>query len=473
MAKKISATCRKTSSGLAYARAPSVPWQLFYWLGLAVLLWGIKGAHLLDADEGIVLEGAWALLNGRTLYVDSFQIVPPGAFYVVYWLWKLFGPHYALAQLLGIGSVLLTAFAIFRTSRLLADESLFVYAGPLFYCLASAKWPAINHNTFNALALAWAAYFCVRAIKTASTKDAAVGGFLTGISVLFLHHKGLVFLIAAAAFYGFHSFGSKSGPSRNQLFYYVLCSIAPLFLLLNWPVSVLFEQLVHLPMTRYVEMNRISYLPLFIAIVCVGLAARSRWKSSKEVQFLLLIQLALLATAFQRSDLSHVLVVSFPCCVLFPIAIPACRRSPTCARATRAAYYGAGALLMLLGVSWATMWALESRWHAYYHARLIEYVRQHCDSLYAGPFLPGLYYEARKINPTSYYALFTGFNTTAQFAAARAQLEAARPDCVVAVYVTVAKFNYSRANPVDEFIKQDYAAVDFDKNYVFEVYRRK
>ncbi len=87
------------------------------------------------------------------------------------------------------------------------------------------------------------------------------------------------------------------------------------------------------------------------------------------------------------------------------------------------------------------------------------YVEQNCaDSpyLYAGPLQPGLHFETRKINPTRYYLLLTRFNTEAQFAEARADLDRHRPQCIMVEYSGVVKFGYDRQNPVEAFIRQNY-----------------
>ena len=69
----------------------------------------------------------------------------------------------------------------------------------------------------------------------------------------------------------------------------------------------------------------------------------------------------------------------------------------------------------------------------------------------------GLYFETRRSKPISYPCLVTGLNTDRQFLDARAQLEAAKPQCAVVEYTLVKKFNYDQDNPVDRFIRANYA----------------
>lgn len=423
-----------------------------YWLALGALLVYLGGWHHPDSDEGFVLEGAWGLLQGRALYTEVFQYVPPGSFYALFWIWKAFGAHYFLAEALGIISLLLTAAAIFRTGALLGGMSPACYFGPLLYCLASVMWPAINHNTFNAVFLSWALYFCTKGISTRSHWDFAAAGLFTGLSMLFLLHKGaavfavvLVFLLTSR----------DERPIRLRLTF-ALFSLVPLLLLLHWPLPLLMEDLVKFPMQHYLAVNQVSSLPLAVGLCCTALVCFFLKDSlSRQVTLIFLVQMALFATALQRTDWSHTLVVLFPLLSLLPLAHEKAENGTRFMRHADAwvtVLAAFAAIIPVMAVSFVRMSPHEGE----HENRLIDYLDSDCPSFYAGPFLPGLYYEAKKRNPVSFSVLLTGFNTVAQFKSAAMELRASPPRCAVVDYAMVRKFGYSRQNPVDRFIMENY-----------------
>lgn len=435
--------------------------QYAYWTGLVVLLICLKSSHPLDSDEGVILEGAWGLLNGRELYTDSFQFVTPGSFYLVSWIWHAFWPDYHLAKMLGATSILFTAVAIFRTSRLVVDkDNAFSYIAPALYCLASVAWPTINHNTFNVLFLAWATYFCVKAVSTDSLPNIAAAGLFTGLSTLFLQHKGMALFLAVLLFLLFSYARDKKLFWIKEASLYALFFLAPLTTLLRWPTSILFESLISFPLLHYSEVNRVSFAPFIAATSYVALLfIMLRDSLTRGVGLLFTVQVALLATSLQRTDLSHTLIVLFPALSLAAVAYAKTEKLQL-SKLTRGIYGGA-AIYAIVFVSTMAMVRLILSPSLYDQTKaaalpLMEYIRNNCESFYAGPFLPGLYYEARRSNPTSFSVLLTKLNTDRQFARARAELQASPPRCAVTSYAMVEKFGYERQNPVDEFIRLNY-----------------
>ena len=54
-------------------------------------LWPFRNYSTLNADEGIVLQGAQRILQGEVLYRDFFSFLTPGSYYWVALLFKIFG----------------------------------------------------------------------------------------------------------------------------------------------------------------------------------------------------------------------------------------------------------------------------------------------------------------------------------------------------------------------------------------------
>src|SRR6476620_2512167 len=65
--------------------------------------------QLNDSYEGLILHGAWSILNGRMLYIDFYEFVAPGSFYLIAVFWKLFGAHYWIAKSIAIAAIAMAA----------------------------------------------------------------------------------------------------------------------------------------------------------------------------------------------------------------------------------------------------------------------------------------------------------------------------------------------------------------------------
>lgn len=432
-----------------------------YWLAIAIVLVLLHSSHSLNSDEGVILNGAWNLLNGRTLYTDFFEFIAPGSFYLVFWAWKILGAHYAVAKALGILSILLGVVAVFRIGRLFTSNWI-TYVPPALYCLLSVFWVTINHNTFNAMLMAWATYFCAKNLITRSSYDAALGGLMTGLSILFLQHKGAVlFLVILLSFLFFYIHDRNKDILKSSVSYFIF-SMIPLLLLLRWPLPILFEDLVRFPPTHYLAINRVSPLLFFVGSFYTLLAFWAmRGGLNRPMQLLFTVQAALLFTTLQRADLSHTTIVLFPLLSLTPIVYEKIRHGPGISRFMRYAYgaffsIAAVAVTFIVVLAVAIIFIMSPFRDATKNSLLLTFVKDRCSSIYAGPFLPGMYYETGKLNPTKFTFLLTGYNTDQQFSAAYDELNTARPECVVVNYAMVGKFNYSKDNPVEKFILDNY-----------------
>ncbi len=432
--------------------------QAVYWALLVLLLSFGHSGHPLNSDEGVVLNGAWGLWNGQEPYTDFFEIVTPGSFYAVYWLWELFGPHYAVAKVFALLCLFLACVGIYLTGRLLASN-VFSYVGPLLYALSSLSWPLINHNTFNIVLVIWAVYFFVRSLGAVSIFGIAVSGLTAGVSALFLQHKSALLVLATAAFLAYLWLVEKRSAWLKGLAVYLVCVAVPMLVLLKWPFETLFENLVYFPLFHYVPINRVPLWPFYLACwALIGSFALLRGSFNRLAGYLMLVQAALLLTALQRTDLMHVSIALAPLLALLPYLQ---ERAALASKLQRLLQFSPVLVLLMglpLGIAAIRLPYLLASGHGE-TSQLVEFVRTSCDEtpyLYAGPFIPGLYYESRKLNATSFSLLLTHFNTAEQFGQARKELEIHKPSCIVTNYAMTKKFGHDLHNPVDEFISANY-----------------
>jgi hypothetical protein len=165
----------------------------------------------------------------------------------------------------------------------------------------------------------------------------------------------------------------------------------------------------------------------------------------------------LFLTALQRPDFSHITLVIFPALSLFPLLLTTTFRLSFVPKLFLI-WHSASLSMLLLPL------AVRAFTHSFWFVDTsqyltIQFVKQNCTSspyIYAGPFVPGLYFETKKLNPTRYALLLTNFNTSVQFLDAKKDVELYRPQCVVINYRAAEKFNYDRDNVLERYIASNY-----------------
>ncbi len=453
------------------------------WLGVGftllcgAVLFGLHASNQVNGDEGIILNGAWNIVNGRKLYVDFFEFIPPGAFYFVAAPWSVFGVNYWLSKVLAVAMIAAGALGVTAAARLVAASAAimvpaaWLLATSLVFCLLSASWAPINHNTVNIALLVWATYFALRCLIRGAPRDSLWAGLLSGIAACVLLHRSAALVAAFAAVLAWRLLRSRSTADAQALGGFLLSAcLLPLALLLFWQPGLLYDSLIVFPATRYVEVNRVDYsLFWLLAAVAASTAWALRRARSDSVIFLLLLQALLGLSALQRTSLTYITLAVFPLVILSPLLASRASQRGDSASAPmtlsgRMLMYASLVFLLMLAapgvLKIATKPSLVEDRAA--ESRSLQYIREHCGLdrfMYAGPFLPGLYFEARKLNPTRFSILLTNFSRDEQFSDARSALQADPPRCIVTGYSMMDEFGHRTENPVDEFIAAAYSVV--------------
>jgi hypothetical protein len=230
-------------------------------------------------------------------------------------------------------------------------------------------------------------------------------------------------------------------------------------MLLIWPAPMLYDNLIRFPATHYLEVNRVdlSFFEVVATFILLGVWLL-RQNRSRTVWFLLALQVVLFAGALQRPDLSHITPILFPLLALSPILLNKILGA-TRLQKIHVVWFSAG--LMMPNLLVPIMF--YQREHApFFEASrhpLLQYVRENCKSspfMYAGPFLPGVYFETAKLNATRYSVLLTQLNPDRHFVEALKDIAEHRPQCMLTAYGMVEKFKYDKRNVVDEYIGMNY-----------------
>lgn len=430
-----------------------------YILALTALAVFLHSDHFLNADEGVILNGAWNIYNGRKLYLDFFSFLPPLSFYVIAWLWNLVGVSFWSAKILSIGFLLVGALGLYKIAEKSRPNILNLLVPSFFILSTSGIW-VINHNFYQLIFGIWAAYFFIVYISSRRYQTLIIAGLLAGLSIVTLQQKGLAFAGAGVLFllltkkFGTYLYRLKAACV------YGLSTLVPLMLLLIfWSPLILWQNLICFPLFNYIESNRISYYLLVMAVITLASVVLALNKLKTAQAYLIIICAAMLLSCYPLPDSYHLGIALALIIPLLPVLINFSAKGWP--RFWRIISFSGLAIIWL----WpASMFIVLSHYNVYSVSAygFLNYIRQECPGKYlqVGPFLPNIYFETGKLSATSFDILITGQQTAAQFSLAGEQLAKVAPACAVTIYPnSLKRFQYNRDNPVDNYIKDHYQAV--------------
>ena len=116
---------------------------------------------VIDHDESTYLEIAREMLEGKLLYVDLIDIKPPGVFLILAGFQAAFGHPIFVMRLLVAVWIGLTAFMIYKSGKLMFNDSRSSLAGGIIYIFFISTWsyygisitPETFFNLFTILSL--------------------------------------------------------------------------------------------------------------------------------------------------------------------------------------------------------------------------------------------------------------------------------------------------------------------------------
>jgi hypothetical protein len=436
-----------------------------WWLGCLILTGFLHYNHYANGDEGIVLNGAWNLINHRQLYSDFFEFIPPGSFYLIFGVWKVFGVSFLAAKILAVFFVFLGAIGLFKTGQLIIKDRLINLLIPLFFILISGWWWIINHNLFNLVFLIWSEYFFIRGLYYFKNRDFIISGFLVGLSILFLQQKSLIFIGFLILFLMFRAIKKREIQYLKSAIVFIIASLPPLFLFCFWSLKKIFYDLFQYPFLNYISANRISYLLFGIFIgfwLLIVLALVIIKEKSEGARLLVFVQLGLLCSAYPLPDIYHLAQIAFPSILLIFYLIwkflQKCK--------LKIARYSVYAIfiiflwgLFVINLTIATPAFLDVSKNKNKLNKFVDFVKINCPGkyLYSGPFLPSFYFETRKLNPTAYSILLTSQATEDQFNLALTDFKKNPPECSILEYPdSLGRFKHIQNNILEAYIKDNY-----------------
>jgi hypothetical protein len=153
---------------------------------------------ILNADEGIVLQGAQRILEGQVLYRDFFSFYTPGSYYWMALLFKIFGSSILVGRaalvvyggLFSVLTYLLARRVCARWSALLAAYMITLTCVPFRF--------NVLHNWDSTLLAYLALYCAVLLLERRHWIWSVAAGTFASLTVLFEHSKGAGLVLGLA-----------------------------------------------------------------------------------------------------------------------------------------------------------------------------------------------------------------------------------------------------------------------------------
>ena len=464
--------CTVTPPRMKFFRGLSpVAFLLLTWV-LALLL---CRSYPVQSDEGYTLNAAWQVWSGLKMYDDFRLFVGPGAAYSVYWLWRIVGaPSFLAARSLSLALSFSSITVLYLLLRRAGVRGVVLATTVVLWVSSSALCVLLNHNSFSAFAASWFLLPYLRIVGGSGDADAGPpsrsaiwAGMAAGAVFVFVPMKGCWLVAAAIGFWLWISRGrGNSFRTVAALLAAFVAVIAPLFIV--WRPATLVRNWVLIPLAGdYLGHTTAAgrYGLLAIAIL-LGMGWGARRLHDRTLGALAAVQAALFMGTIHNLEPSHLAINAFPALVFAALASERVIRARegaagrTSLPATALMALFAGAVAVWMAFTPGGRGSLEeSTLYVDFVARpprapLASPRIAAAHAIYAGPFLPGLYYLFQKKNP-----FFVSETVVCDATCQRAlvvELAAVRPELAFLDYQMARSLHYDADGPVDVYLRDHY-----------------
>ena len=239
----------------------SVWWLLAVGLVAALLCAPFYRVVVFLGDEGTLLREAELILHGKRLYVDFFQLVPPGTLVVTAAWFGIAGVSFGSARLLAVliyvGIACFTYLACRQASRSSALSAVLAVAWTMMSEWASLQ---ISHHWFATLLSMVALWAALVSLEEPRRKLLwpTIAGMAAGASGMFIPQVGAFTTLATLT--AFLDLRRK----RAELIAYLLgCALAPIltiaYLLDQGALAAAFDDVIRFTATGYTSINFVPF----------------------------------------------------------------------------------------------------------------------------------------------------------------------------------------------------------------------
>ena len=422
--------------------------------GMTLLL---AHSYPIQSDEGYTLNAAWQLWTGQKMYEDFRLFVGPGSGYAVELLWRVVGsPSFLAARLLSLGMAFGGTTGLYLLLRRLGVRGVPLAVGVTLWAAAGSLYVLLNHNSFSSYTAVWFLLALVRLVQARAAgrdrpRDALLVGIAAGVAFLSLPMKGALLIGSAVAFL----FATERPAAWRRPALQAVAGFAAVIapLLAVWSPLTLLRQWVIIPLTgNYLGHTGATWRFAAATVVVVAVMGWVAVKRRDRVlQVLACVQAALFLAMTHNMEASHLAINSFPAIVfvVFLLEAGALPATPVMA---------AFLLVQLLGTARVPDrdGVLRSDLLGGRPPLVITEKIARAHAIYAGPFLPSVYYLLRKRNP--FFVSETVVCNDECQQRLVAQIQQVKPELAFLDYEMISRLKYPQTGPVDVYLREHYTA---------------
>jgi len=429
----------------------------------ASLVFLLHSSHFLNADEGMVLNAAWQMWNGKEMYADFTEYTAPGTPLLIFLLWKLAGePSYLAAKIFSILFLIFSALGLYLISRRITRNERLALFAVFLWIAASLFYPIINHNPQSSFAAVWTLYFLLRACEVRQKKYFLATGLGAGAVFIFLQTKGFFVLLASLLFTLCFMKGKKAIRIKNAGLIIAGFTLAIFWLFLAWNPLLLLQSLFFLPFqTDYLTHTFRNFYILGLEVLTLSLMTLLALRAKSTAMILLIVfQAGLWLSHANLIDIQHMMINAFPSIVFVLLMLHKWfleHRTPLHVQYMLAVQFLIFTLVVAsfnTPIPWsANIYSIDILGQSRGTTLEMEAVKE-ARHIFSGPFAPGLYFELKKPNPFPVSNLLICNHTCME---KMLQIfKEVKPEFAFLHYAAVRKFSYNMENPLDLYIRTNY-----------------
>ena len=275
-------------------------------------------------DEGVLLYGADRMLQGKSLYGDFFEFLPPGGFVITALWFSLTGVSVLSARALAILVIAgIAGFTYLTCRRASRNAPLSAVLTLGWVVMSQGLWTQVNHHwltTLFSITAAWAAFVSIEQANR-QLRWPLVAGVAAGMGAMITPTCGALGMLAAVV-----AFVGVQPHKRVELSVFVLgCLVLPMcligYLLWRHVFAAAFDDVILFTARRYAPIQVLPFgdranaqnyplMMLFpIAGVLLFLLCARNWRASRSDRLLWLaaaLGLAGFIGSFPRADVAHI-----------------------------------------------------------------------------------------------------------------------------------------------------------------------
>jgi hypothetical protein len=212
-------------------------------------------------DEGVLLHGATRILEGKRLYSDFFEFLPPGGFVLTAVWFKVAGISIVSARSLAIATIVgiacFTYLACQRAARNAPLAGLFAIG---WVVMSQGAWTVVEHHWFTTLFSMIAMWAALAGVEPHPhrLRWPLIAGAAAGTAAMVTPTRGAFAMIAASLAF----LHPRQRPTESMV-YLVGCALVPLgivsYLVMTGAVLPAFDDVIRFTATRYAPIQSVPF----------------------------------------------------------------------------------------------------------------------------------------------------------------------------------------------------------------------